>query len=183
MQKLRVVNILIESFVNNDSINFVIGNSKNKEKRFTRLLEYSYDKAILHGGIVLSQDNLSCCIYLDSTKSKTSFKSIYLDLKLVFGVIGLGRLKNVLKREAIIKKCFPKTDFIHIWYVGVVPDNQGQGLGTNLLNQIIKNNKNKVIYLETSNQRNIPFYNRLGFIQKDDLSELGYPLKTFVYNG
>lgn len=179
-KKQKVISILKESFKNNGSIEFVVGNKPGKEKRLTRLLDYSYEKGLLEGNIILSDDENSCCIYLDSSKKSGGLRSIILDLKLVFGVIGFSRLSKVLKREGILKKCFPSEPYIHIWYIGVNPSEQGKGLGTELMKYIISENVGKQIYLETSNPRNIPFYTRLGFIEKDDLKELGYPLKTYL---
>lgn len=179
-KKETVIKILKESFKNNGSIDFVVGNTSGKEKRFERLLDYSYEKGLLDGDIILSDDEKSCCIYLDSSKKSGGLRSMLLDLKLVFGVIGLSRLSKVLKREGVLKKCFPDKPYIHIWYIGVQTSEQGKGLGTDLMKKIISNNQDKQIYLETSNPRNIPFYSRLGFVEKDNLEELGYPLKTYL---
>lgn len=57
-----------------------------------------------------------------------------------------------MKREALIKTNHPKQDFIHLWYIGVDPKEQGKGKGTELLQIIIQKARaqNKSICLETS---------------------------------
>ena len=54
---------------------------------------------------------------------------------------------------------------MHLWFVGVKPEQQGRGIGTQLLQDILKeNNKlNLPVCLETSTPENLPLYQRLGF--------------------
>jgi ribosomal protein S18 acetylase RimI-like enzyme len=54
------------------------------------------------------------------------------------------------------------------WYLpllGVDPLHHGKGLGSTLMKHVLGrcDSENKVAYLESSNPRNIPFYERLGF--------------------
>jgi hypothetical protein len=48
-----------------------------------------------------------------------------------------------------------------------------------LLEQILTEFKGRTIHLETSNAKNIPFYERQGFMLTVRLDELGYPLMIF----
>lgn len=182
--KERVIDILFHSFYDNKSVNFVIKQDAKKNKRLRTLLEYSHFMGENFGKVILTEDQKACAILLDTRKKKTTLKAIIWDIKLAARCIGIGNLKKVMKRESAIKKAHPSGDFIHLWYIGVEPNNQGNGLGTNLMNEIIQEARSEglPVYLETSNERNFPFYERLGFEKFSDLSNLGYPLRMYLLN-
>ena len=121
---------------------------------------------------------------LHPSNKKTTFKSILWDIKLVVNCIGIGNISKVLKRESEIKKNHPDFPFIHLWYIGVDPNAQGKGHGTRLIQEIITDSKklNLPIYLETSNTRNFPFYEKSGFRVIHEMNSLGYSLKMFLKN-
>ena len=171
--------ILFESFKDNQSVTFFVKQDQKKDKRLRLLMEYSYFLGKNFGEVYLSEDKEACAITIDPTKKRTTVKSVLWDLKLIFGCIGLFNVKKVLKREAIIKQYHPKESFIHLWYIGVNPNQQGQGAGTKLMKEIIQNARGKPICLETSTERNYTFYERLGFQRIAELDELGYGLKVF----
>ncbi|UCS91878.1 hypothetical protein KZP23_14190 [Echinicola marina] len=61
-------------------------------------------------------------------------KAIGLDLKLVVKSVGLGNVLKALKREAKLKKNYPKgISGNYLWFIGVLPENQGEGMGSHLL--------------------------------------------------
>lgn len=181
-QRQAVIGILHKSFMENKSTNFVIKQDAKKETRIKILLEYSYAKGEQQGKIYLSPDNNACAIVLFPEQEKTTLKGLYYMIKLLFGSIGLFRVGKITNREKTIKKYHPNYEFIHLWYIGVNPDQQGKGLGTQLMNRIIEDSKklNKPIFLETSNEKNFPFYERLGFKRIAEMDNLGYPLKMYL---
>jgi len=110
-------------------------------------------------------------------KKKTTFRSILLDAKLVLFSIGISNIKKTLNREALIKQIQPKELMSYLWFIGVQPEYQNKGIGTRLLDAIIKDstNKNRPVYLETSTLKNLPWYRKLGFSIYQEL-DLGYTL-------
>ena len=108
-------------------------------------------------------------------------KSIFWDLRLIFQCVGLSNVRKVLKREALIKANHPKDDFMHLWYIGVLPSEQGKGKGSLMMKSIIEKSKiaNKKVYLETSVERNFGFYTSLGFKEVNTIHQLGYALKMY----
>nr|WP_294858661.1 GNAT family N-acetyltransferase [uncultured Fluviicola sp.] len=184
IKKQIVTDILHKSFMENKSVNFVVKQDKKKETRIKKLMEYSYFQGEKWGKIYLSEDNNSCAIILIPSKKKTTLKSIAWDLKLVFGCMGIVNVSKVLKREREIKKHHPDFPFLHLWYIGVNPEFQGKGRGTFLMDEIMKDavEMDLPIYLETSNHRNFPFYEKMGFKMISQLDHLGYPLKMYLKN-
>jgi ribosomal protein S18 acetylase RimI-like enzyme len=181
-EKQIVIDILHKSFMDNKSVNFVVKQGRKREERIRKLMEYSYFKGKNFGQIYLSKDEKACAIILDPSKQKTTLKSVLWDLKLVFGCMGFSNVKKVLRRESEIKKHHPNFPFLHLWYIGVDPAEQGRAKGTELMARIIHNAREKglPIYLETSTERNFPFYEKLGFKMISELDNLGYPLKMYL---
>lgn len=181
-EKQIIVNILRKSFWDNKSVNFVVKQDNKREFRIKRLMEYSYFQGESFGKIYLSKDQNACAIVLIPSKKKTTLKAIIWDLKLVFGCMGLSKVSKVLKREGEIKKHHPDFPFLHLWYIGVNPEFQGQAKGTELMARIMHDAKelDLPIYLETSNPKNFPFYEKLGFTMISEMDNLGYPLKMYL---
>jgi N-acetylglutamate synthase-like GNAT family acetyltransferase len=62
------------------------------------------------------------------------------------------------------KKLHPKS-LLYLWFIGVIPEYQGKGIGSVLLKEISElcTKRKMPIYLETAMEENIPFYQRLNF--------------------
>jgi len=179
----KIVNrILLESFYTNKSVNFVVNQNGNKDKRLKILMNYSIFMGENFGKIYLTEDEKACAIVIDPSKKRMSLKRVMWDLKLTFFVIGLRNLKKVMVRETTLKKYHPNTPFIHLWYIGVKNKEQSKGYGSKLLQQIIKDYNDKDIYIETSTERNFSFYKNHNFELIDDLEkDLGYHLCMYLY--
>lgn len=160
-----VVDILVKAFDQNKSVNYVIKQDDNRNDRIRGLMEYSFDTCNAFGEVWVSENRNGCALVLFRDKQPTTFSSILLDLKLAFKVIGLSRLKKVLEREGRIKAFHPHTPFAYLWFVGVKPEAQNKGVGSKLLIELIEryDSQSRPIYLETSVDRNRPWYKKFGF--------------------
>lgn len=175
----KIKNILYHSFKGNKSIDFMIGNDDKSDRRYNSLLDYSIEKAKLSGLVYYDEESSAAALLIDHSKGGFSIKSLLLDLKLVWSVIGLKNLNKVLNRESKLKEFHPKGKFLHLWYIGVHPNKQGKGGGSSLLKKIITENPGVDIYLETSNLKNIPFYERNGFKKVGNIDLEEYELNMF----
>jgi ribosomal protein S18 acetylase RimI-like enzyme len=176
--KNTVVDILVRSFEDNRSVNYIIDPSRSRPKSLQRLMQYSFNYCQLFGNVLLSDDEKACALIVYPDKKRTSFRSIVLDIKLAFGVIGVTKIMRALRRESTIKALHPDPKISYLWFIGVMPTNQNQGKGTKLLEQIVEQNKtlNRELFLETSSVRNLPFYRKFGFEIYKELIDFGYTL-------
>ena len=64
----------------------------------------------------------------------------------------------------------------YLGYLGARRDRQGQGLGTQMLREVLAcaDTDGVPAYLESSNERNLPLYERNGFRLIGDLRALGH---------
>jgi ribosomal protein S18 acetylase RimI-like enzyme len=160
-----ICELLTASFDDNNSVNYVVKQDEKRISRIRMLMGYSFDMCNRFGEVWIDDDRRACALILFPDKKKLTLKTIIWDLKLAFSVIGLSRVNTVLRREGMIKKNYPRDAMAYLWFLGVHHQHQGRGAGSALLREVIREceSKNRPVYLETSMQRNIPFYQKFGF--------------------
>ncbi len=175
--KNLVVDILTKSFDTNQSVNYIVKQDQKRIKRVNALMDYSFQVCYLFGNVFLSEDKKACALVLYPDKKKTTLKSILLDVKLILNCIGIENIKKALARESKIKQKQPKDQMYYLWFIGVEPKYQNEGIGSDLLDDIIRDSdhKERPIYLETSTLKNLPWYKKFGFQVYNEL-DLSYKL-------
>jgi ribosomal protein S18 acetylase RimI-like enzyme len=165
VDKKLVVDILTESFEQNKSVNYVVRQDKQRKQRIKLLMEYSFDMCNEFGEVWISNDGQACALILLPDKKTTSLRTLIWDAKLAISVVGLNRVRAVMKRESQIKRFHPKALVSYLWFIGVNPIQQHKGIGSDLIREIIAEceRKNRPIYLETSVMENLEWYKKFGF--------------------
>jgi ribosomal protein S18 acetylase RimI-like enzyme len=84
------------------------------------------------------------------------------------------RLFRVLEQMAANQPAEPHW---HLLFIGVDPGHQNRGIGSALMTHALKrcDRDNAVAYVESSSQRNLPFYLRHGFAITGEISVAGAP--------
>lgn len=162
--KETVVDILVQAFIDNKSVNYIIQHKKSL-RELKALMEYSFDSCLLFGQVLLSDERNTCALILYPQKKRTGIQSIWLDIKLIFRAIGVSRIKIALDRETKIKALQPKIPMAYIWFIGVNLNSQHSGFGTKMMREIIQaaEQLGLPVFLETSTLENLPWYQHLGF--------------------
>ncbi|MDO6437013.1 GNAT family N-acetyltransferase [Cyclobacterium sp. 1_MG-2023] len=176
----KVVTILLKAFKKNKSVNYIAG---KEEEKIRYLMEYSFENCIDMGEVFISEDGNACAMIQFQDKKKFSWKSTYLDIQLILKTIGLGNIPKALARESFIKKHYPKEPFTYLWFVGVSPEKQKNGFGTKILEHVLDYSKtlDRPVYLETSTESNLPWYQKHGLEIYTVSEKFGFPfyfLKT-----
>ncbi len=163
--KNLIIDILAKSFDANTSVNYIIKQDKKRKKRIRALMDYSFEMCNAFGDVFISHDNKACALIVYPDKKKSTFRSSLLDTKLIFQSIGIGNISKTLNREKLIKNIQPEITMSYLWFIGVDPSVQNQGIGSKLLKEIIdySNANNRPIYLETSTVKNLSWYEKFGF--------------------
>lgn len=174
-----IVNILSEAFDLNRSVNYVVRQGKNRKKRIRKLVEYSLKVCTAFGEVWLSDDKKACALVLFPDKKKTNWRTMIWDIELALSVIGLSRVVTIMKRETLIKKNHPKEPFCYLWFIGVDPEDQGNGIGSKMLKSLIErfDQADRPIYLETSVETNLSWYKKVGF---EVYGELSFSYKLYL---
>jgi ribosomal protein S18 acetylase RimI-like enzyme len=175
--KQTVINILTESFADNKSVNYVLKQDKDLEKRLQQLMDYSFEACYHFGEIFFSDDKKACALIIFPDRKKTTTRSIVADVQLMLKAMGLNNVRKAMKREAAIKNIHPKELIYYLWFIGVNKNEQGKGIGSGLMKELINRSNilNRPIYLETSTLKNLPWYEKFGFTIYNEL-DFGYRL-------
>ncbi len=153
-------------------VNYLIPQDKNRQIRINNLIDYCFEVAIRSGEIYLSDDNKAAALLLNPEFSLNLFSKVKLDIILILKALGVKNIFKALRRDALLKRKRPKKDISYLWFIGVVPQYQGQGIGKILLNEIIDYavKSSKPLYLECSPE-NLKWYKKMGFEIYDELAE------------
>lgn len=172
-----IVSILLSSFEDNKSVNYIITQDNKRIERIKSLIEYSYDACNLFGDIFLSEDKNGCALLIWPDKKRTTIKSILLDAKFALTCLGLSNLNKAMKRETKIKRVHPEGLIYYLWFIGVDSRHQNNGIGSQLLQDVISEGQkqNRIICLETSTIKNVPWYKKFGFTIYHEF-DFGYKL-------
>lgn len=175
--KQLIVELLTNSFDDNQSVNYIIPQDKNRVIRIKSLMKYSFEICKLFGEVWIADNNDSCCLILYPDRKRFTLKSIWINILFITKAIGLFGLTKVLNREKQIGLKRPKHKMLYIWFIGVDIHKQNQGIGSVLLREVISkaNQQNLPIYLETSNLKNVSWYQHFGFREYAQL-QLNYTL-------
>jgi len=160
--KEKVIDILYESFYDYESTISICKQDKKLNKRFRLLLEYTYFLSNNFGKVYLDKSESSCVLILDRKKEKTTIKTLYWKLVLILKVFGIRKTVSFLKRQKKLDNARSNDD-IHIWFVGTKISEQNKGIASSLIKEILTEHKGKRITVETTRDRNIHFYEKLGF--------------------
>ncbi|MEJ7676320.1 MAG: GNAT family N-acetyltransferase [Segetibacter sp.] len=129
-------------------------------------MEYSFDACIETGQVYITEDLTGVIVCSNSDDKLPILEEAYLTLRFVLKVTGIDGIGKALRREKYINKCHPQDEeFIYIWFIGLKKTEQGSGVGSSMLQEVItRSNEEQIpIYLETSNERNLNFYKKHGF--------------------
>jgi len=163
--KSFILDLLTRAFDDNKSVNYVVKQDHKRVDRIRKLMDYSFNVCHEFGEVWLSDDGQASALILFPDQKRSSIRTLLWDLKLALFVIGLDRVGAVLKRERMIKSNHPSEPFAYLWFIGVHPQHQTKGVGRVLLHEVIAEceNKKRPVYLETSMERNLPFYKKNRF--------------------
>ena len=172
-----MVTILTDAFADNQSVLYVVKQDRHRRARIRHLMQYAVTTCREAGEVWLSNDRQGTALVLFPDRKKTTGQAILRDLRLAVSATGLRQVYRTLRREARIHALHPNTPFCHLWFVGVHPSSQGQGVGSQLLRSLTEHydTMQRPIYLETSTVRNLPWYQKHGFTVYHELN-FSYPL-------
>ena len=164
--KERIIELLAECFDTNKSVNWIVKQDSKRKERIRHLMDYSFDTCIDKRNIYLSHDLNGVIICSKSDDKLPILEEAYLTARFIFQVTGIDGIGKALRRENYVNSFHPQDyDYIYIWFLAVDKSMQGKGVGSQILREIIEKSTQESlpIYLETSNQHNIGFYQKYGF--------------------
>ncbi len=181
IDKKLVSEILVSAFSplkENNSINLVVKQDKKRIERMQLLMDYLFERTIRFGEVYISNNNKACILLFFPHTKKITFRTIYQDIILALKCIGIERVFEVLKRQRIATKNYPKEKHIRPLIMGVKTEFKGDGTAARLMISVknkYKDNQLPVI-IDAASKKNTKMYQKFGFkiFKKDEA--LGFPI-------
>lgn len=176
-----IISILSEAFKENKSVNYILKGGRNWDHQRAALMEYACSVARSKGKVYLHPSGSAAAVLVYPAQKEPFFAEVANSVKLVWNAVGLSKVKKVLAREKAVARKQRKSEkpIAYLWFIGVAPEQQGKGLGTELLQQILSEHEGFDMLLETSADSNIDWYQKNGFTVYDK-HDFGYTLYFLV---
>ena len=179
----RLVDTLTAAFVADPVVSWLLGGQGRaygrRRRRFFRLTVPRSTVGL--GGCDLAEDGAAVW-YPPGTYATTASGSLA-ELPLALGAFG-RRLAQAGAADAEMRRLHPPEPHWYLQFVGVLPGRVGRGTGTALLEHRLAtiDAAGDAAYLESSSERNLPLYERLGFVVRDEVRlGPGAPLEWLMW--
>lgn len=162
--KPTIRKILTESFKNDPCIKWLIEQATYKRK-LEVIMDYTIDETLENGYIYVTQDNSGVALWKNEAKERFTWNFIKRNLIFLFRM-GIPCVIRNLKNKASSYRQFPKRQkYWYLYTIGVLPEAQGKGLASKLMNPVIEMCKTlrQPLFLETANTHNVAIYRKKGF--------------------
>ena len=125
------------------------------------------------GQVLVTPERTAAAVWLPPNRWKTPAKELLQQGPRLVRAFGPGVLR-ALSLLTRVEKHHPDEPHWYLEAIGTVPDARGRGIGPTVLVPVLDrcDTERLPAYLESSNPRNIPFYERHGFIRRAPLADL-----------
>jgi GNAT superfamily N-acetyltransferase len=161
--------VLGRAFTTDPVFTWMLEGRADLERQLTRLFGAFASTAARtrEGQIVLDPGERGAAVWLPPDEWRLSLGEVARELPRFLPAFGprMVRALTVLTRA---EKAHPREPHWYLQALGCVPEARGQGIGATLLAPVLKrcDQDGLPAYLESSNPRNIAFYERHGFLRR-----------------
>jgi len=171
--KDRAVTTLQEAFSTDPMFTWIFPDPSRRARSLQALFRVPVEYGLRHGRVTHSDDGRAVAIWFPPEKQVTAGGMLRAGLLSVPFRIGLGPFGVFMGANGVMEKIHKKHVPEPHWYlliVGVAPELQGRGVGTMLVKEGLAcaDESKCPCYLETSEPRNLAFYQRQGFEVLED---------------
>jgi GNAT superfamily N-acetyltransferase len=157
--------VLARAFDDDPISCFVYPNARRRRRALVRFFRIQLERLYVRHGEVWTTDELAgAAIWGSPTKLRWSFADLVALAPMVPSVLGT-RTPAVLRLLLAIESRRPRVPHWYLATLGTDPPRQGKGVGSALLAPVLGrcDAEGLPAYLESSKERNVPFYGRHGF--------------------
>ena len=174
-QKNQAAEVLAQSFLKDPLYLAVFHDSDERYLALAGLFEAVVGYTLRYGLVHTTASSESAACWLSPGNTQVTFwRMLRTGLRFQRAVARLNKVARSQLLEALafsdeihsrLLRDNAKANHWYLWALGVSPKLQGQGIGGRLLQPVMEmsDRSQTTCYLETFNQRNLAFYERLGF--------------------
>lgn len=163
----RVSDVLVRAFHDDPVMSYLFRSDGGRRRKTRSLFAGESKRAIAKGkGRVDTNDEgppMGAAIWFKPNEWRTGGLELLSQIPLMFSMgLETGRALRLLSQ---MEKVHPKEPHWYLAVLGTDPEHQGKGVGSSLMGPVLATCDENGIgaYLESSKERNIPFYRRHGF--------------------
>lgn len=168
----RTVNVLARAFHDDPLWSYAVADPIKRSKALRHLF-YITSAHVVHAGEIYktSSDFEGVAIWMPPGKTMTVMDALRVGFPSMLmalwhsGFSDFRRIMQVLDAFETRQKQDAPAKFWHLMQMGVEPEHQGKGLGSQLLKVMLTrlDHNQETCYLETETPRNVAFYEKYGF--------------------
>jgi ribosomal protein S18 acetylase RimI-like enzyme len=163
----NVAGVLARAFDTDPVMNFLVRQDSRRPQALRQMMrmaitEFTYP----HGGETYVGENFEgAALWNPPGRIPHGLLFTLRTIPAMVSIAGLSRLPRIGGAFQMLEKKHPKTPHYYLMVLGVEPALQGKGVGTTLARHMLErvDREHMPAYLESSNVRNNPLYERLGF--------------------
>jgi ribosomal protein S18 acetylase RimI-like enzyme len=158
----EIADILAEAFSHDPVMSWMYGNTQPQRGTFLELAKGVY----LRDGFGHIVDDSATALWLPAGVEEKL--PLMMELRLLMSIFrsgGRGALRRGQATEKVMKASHPETPHYYLFAVGVREKMKGKGFGGRIIREGLRraDEAGAPAYLENSNPKNTPLYERLGF--------------------
>ncbi len=164
----KATNTLERAFLPDPMFAWIFPDPRVRSQSLQRLNRVPLEYGLRYGHVTQADNGLAVAVWIPPGRSVTMGRMVRCGMLTVPFRLGFGPFAKFMgaseTMDRIHKKHVPEPHW-YLMVVGVDPDLQGRGLGTALVKEGLAraDQASCPCYLETSDERNLVFYERLGF--------------------
>jgi ribosomal protein S18 acetylase RimI-like enzyme len=174
----KLAHVFALSFNEDPVLSWIIRQDNKRLEALTDLFKFYLNDAYQGGAETTTNDLMACAIWVPPEKENHSISLSWISkLPRYFHWAGLGRVRRFLSFVDACEGKRPSEPYYYLDSIGVDPDHQGKGYGSMLLKYTLDHFDSEGLpaYLESSNIRNNPLYERYGFRTLSEIHLSGGP--------
>jgi len=169
----RALSTICQAFSQDPMVRWIFPDAEGRARLLPALFRVMMRYGLRRGHVTHSQDARAVAVWFSPENPVGVGGLIQAGMLTVPFKTGFGPWAKFLGANGVMEKIHKKYVPEPHWYllgIGVDPELQGQGIGTTLLEEGLARADASGVpcYLETSEPRNLPFYERLGFVVLED---------------
>jgi ribosomal protein S18 acetylase RimI-like enzyme len=161
--------VLCRAFDADPVVNWIVRQDSRRRAALEWLFKISLDMAMPHGHVYTTTDGRAVALWAPPGRWRTGRARQLGQLPGFVRAVGLRRLSAVVGAVAAIEARHPDEPHFYLADLAVDPAVQGRGLGSALIAHVLESCDRDGVpaYLENSNPRNTPLYERHGFVARE----------------
>jgi GNAT superfamily N-acetyltransferase len=161
-----LVEMLVRAFVDDPVASFMFCREQKRARALATFFSIQLRQDYLnHGEVWTTADRSGAAIWGPPSKARPGLRELLHVFPLLRELLPPGHMREALKALFVVESHRPKMPHWYLATLGTEPSLQGRGVGTALLAPVLEraDANGEPAYLESSKERNVPFYARFGF--------------------